>query len=173
MGIAYRIRQFWNLIRAKPLPESAKRNVAAILSPAELVLFEQQVAGDRMHSYRVLRTLQAAGEDDARLLAAALLHDVGKSHMKTTVVGRVIGAVGEKLFPEHAVRWGETGQDWWRRPFAIRRQHAQLGAALAEEAESDPTTVRLIRHHQDRAQVLDDPEERQLLERLQWADDQN
>lgn len=173
MGIAYRIRQFWNLIRAKPLPESAKKNVAAILSPAELVLFEKQVASDRMHSYRVLRTLQGAGEDDRRLLAAALLHDVGKSQVKTTVVGRVIGAAGEKLFPWHAVRWGGSGQGRWRRPFVIRRQHAQWGAALAEEADSDPTTIRLIRYHQDRASVLDDPEERQLLERLQWADNQN
>lgn len=173
MGIAYRIRQFWNLIRAKPLPESALDIVAAILSPSEFVLFQEQVTGDRMHSYRVLRTLQGAGESDARLLAAALLHDVGKSQMKTTVVGRVIGAAGERLFPAQAARWGKSETGWWRRPFVIRRQHAHWGAALAEEAGSNPTTVRLIRHHQDRAHVLDDPEERQLLERLQWADNLN
>lgn len=173
MGLAYRIRQFWNLIRVKPLPKSALENVAAILSPAEVVLFRKQVAGDRAHSYRVLRTLQRAGETDTRLLAAALLHDVGKSRVKTTVVGRVVGAVGERLFPEHAATWGQTEQGSWRRPFVIRRQHARWGAALAKEAGSNPTTVRLIRHHQDRSHVLDDLEERQLLERLQWADNQN
>jgi putative nucleotidyltransferase with HDIG domain len=173
MDIAYRIRQLWNLIRAKPLPESALVHVATILSPAELVLFHKQVASDRVHGYRVLRTLQQAGEQDARLLAAALLHDVGKSRTKMTVVDRVLGAVGERLFPEHTTNWGKNEQGRWRRPFVIRRQHAQWGATLAREAGSNPTTVRLIRHHQDPASVLDNLEDRQLLERLKWADNQN
>lgn len=173
MSLAYRLRQFWRLIRAQPLPEKAWTTIETILSPAELALFRQQTVGDRAHGYRVLLTLQEEGEDDRCLLAAALLHDVGKCRMKTTILDRVMGTVGQRLFPRRAAAWGKTTGRGWRRPFVIRRQHALLGATMAEQAGSEATTVRLIRHHQDSPQVMKDAEERHLLERLQWADNQN
>lgn len=173
MSIAYRIRQFWRLLRARPLPENAWRDIKDVLSPAELALFRRQSAGDCAHGFRVMKTLKDAGETDRRLLAAALLHDLGKSLMDTTTLDRVVGALGEQLFPERATRWGmASGQDW-RRPFVIRQQHARWGADLASNAGSQTMTVNLIRHHQDPPEKMNEEEARRLLAKLQWADNQH
>lgn len=173
MSIAYRARQFWRLLRPQPLPDEGWSTIETILSPSELALFRWQQAGDRAHAYRVMQTLLDAGDTDRRLLAAALLHDVGKCQMQITLLDRVVGVLGERLFPEHASRWGNTAGRGWRRPFVIREQHARWGARLANQAGSAVVTVRLIRHHQEPPDKLGDAEARRLLARLQWADDQH
>ena len=173
MGIVYRVYQFWRLLKAEPFPQEALPVVAAVLSPAELALFRQQVATDQTHGLRVLQTLQAAGETDPDLLAAALLHDVGKCRLSPTIWDRVAGAFGEKFFPQRAALWAKGKPNLFRRPFTIRFQHAAWGAEMAQRAGSRPRTVRLIRYHQDDADNLHGAEERRLLARLKWADNQN
>ncbi len=173
MGLGYRLRQFWRLVQDEPFPQEQWPLVEAILTPAEAALFKQQAAADQVHGLRVLQTLRQAGETDACLLAAALLHDVGKCRLRPTLWDRVSGAILEKLFPARAARWGAAELTWWRRPLIIRRQHAAWGADMAREAGSAPLTVQLIGHHQDSLDGLSDDEQRRLLARLQWADDQN
>lgn len=173
MGIAYRIQQFWRLLKVEPFPQEALPVVAAVLSPAELALFRKQAATDQTHGLRVLQTLQAAGETDSALLAAALLHDVGKCRLAPTIWDRVVGAFGERFFPQRAASWGEGNPNLLRRPFVIRFQHAAWGAEMAQRAGSRPLTVRLIRYHQGDGEELQNPEEIQLLARLKWADNRN
>lgn len=173
MGIVYRLRQFWRLLKVPPFPEEGLAAVSAVLTPAELDLFRRQATEDQTHALRVLKTLQEAGEMDPDLLTAALLHDAGKCRLSPTIWDRVMGAAGEKLFPKRAAKWGTGAPTLLRRPFVIRFQHAAWGAEIAQEAGSRPRAVRLIRHHQDDAAMLTDPGERRLLTRLKWADDQN
>jgi hypothetical protein len=73
--------------------------IAAVLSPGELALFRRFSNGDQQHGYQVMRMLLAAGDDHPALLAAALLHDVGKTQLSIRVWERVVGSLGEIFFP--------------------------------------------------------------------------
>lgn len=173
MDIVYRAQQFIRAVATRKLSPDAWGVIEAVLSPAELALFHRQAAVDRVHCFRVLETLQEAGETDPHLLEAALLHDVGKSRLRPTLWDRVAGSFGDRFFPGRVQAWAEGGNDAWRRPFVIRWRHADWGAQMTHKAGSHPTTVRLIRYHQSDPASLTDYRERRLLQRLQWADDQN
>lgn len=173
MGVIYRLRQFASVVATPRLPTDAWPIIKATLSLEELALFRRHAEVDRVHSFRVLRTLQEAGETEPHLLAAALLHDVGKSRVRPTLWDRVTGSLGERFFPKRVPAWATGGDEAWRRPFVIRQQHATWGAQMARDAGSHPTTVRLIRYHQSEPRSLHEQQERLLLQRLQWADDQN
>lgn len=173
MRVAYRLGQFWQLIHASPLPPEAWREIEGVLAPAELALFRRFSPADRQHGYRVMCTLRAAREEEPALLVAALLHDVGKTRVRIRLWERVLGTLGERVFPGRVKAWGSGRAGGWRRPFAIRVQHAAWGAKMAEEAGSAPLAVALVRRHQDKALDHLEPELARLLRRLQWADEQH
>lgn len=173
MGITYRVRQFWRLVKAPALPASAWQQIEAILTPAELALFRRFNPGDQVHSYAVLRTLQTAGESEPALLTAALLHDIGKTRLNVRVWERVAGSLGDIFFPRWAQEWGGGPARGWRRPFVIRRRHPAWSAQMAAAAGSSPLAVSLIRHHQDKELSHLDASLAALLRRLQWADSQH
>lgn len=169
MGLAYRLRQLRANLTAGPLDERASRVVAETLAPAEAALFYRLIPADQWHSYRVLCDLRAAGHHDPDLLAAALLHDVGKTLYPLSPWDRTVIVVGSALFPSRAVAWGRGALDSWQRPFVVRARHAEWGASMAEAAGSRPAMIDLIRRHQDKALRVDDD----ALRVLQWADDRN
>ena len=170
MDLPYRLRQFRALLVARPLDAARWREIEALLSPAELALFRRFSPGDRQHSYRVMRALREAGHDDERLLAAALLHDVGKTRLRLHLWERISGALVETFAPSLGAHWGAGPARSWRRPFVIRAQHAEWGAEMAEAAGSDLATAALIRHHQQKPPDTGDDELDRLLGYLQWAD---
>lgn len=172
MNVMYRLRQFWQLVTARPLSPAAWQEIEGVLTPAEVALFRRYTPADQRHAYRVLRVLRAAGQDHPDLLAAALLHDVGKTRYRPRAWERVLGTVAERLFPGRIERWGAGEPRGWRRPFVIRAQHAAWGAEMAAAAGSSPLTVTLIRRHQDKAVAADKGETAVLLRQLQAADDQ-
>lgn len=173
MDPGYRIRQFWQLLTAAPLPPQAWREIDTVLTPDEGALFRQFSAADRQHSYRVMQTLRRAGCEQPELLAAALLHDVGKTRYRPRLWERIVGAVVETVCPQCVWRWGRGPARGWKRPFVIRRQHADWGAELAQKAGSSPRTVAFIRHHQDKQPAALDSQMQEQLRQLQWADDQH
>ena len=181
VGIFYRLGQFWRGWRARPLPDEALERITAVLTPAETVLFGQFSLSDQQHSYQVLRTLQSAGQSHPDLLAAALLHDVGKTRAPLSVWERSLIVLGQAFVPGKTAVWGQGGVDSWQRPFIVKAQHPAWGAEMAQTANSRPLTIELIRRHQDTlpetpalsgAEVAVS-ETDQLLRQLQWADDQN
>lgn len=173
MGIGYRLRQLRSNLTAGPLDAAARQEIAAVLTPAESRLFSQLTHADQWHSVRVLRTLQDASYNQPDLLAAALLHDVGKARCPLSAWDRTVIVVMSALFPVRARRWGRRGSvDSWQRPFVAREQHPAWGAEMAAEAGSRPGVVELIDRHQEKVEEVRD-ESDQLLAWLQWADDQN
>ncbi len=146
----YRVRQFWSALTAAPRPEDLFE-VGKTLSPALMRLFEQMHPSEQAHSLIIYRRLREQGETDTDLLAAALLHDVGKSLYPLQMGERVAIVLMKALFPGYAKSWGQGEPKGWKRPFVIAEKHAEWGAQMAAQAGASPTTVELIRRHQEPA----------------------
>jgi len=159
---AYRSRQFLGAVRAR-VGEDERAEVAARLTPQEQSLFFSMDLSDQRHALDVFRMLKANGQRDASLLAAALLHDVGKGRI--TVWQRVAFVLLNAVSPRLLCRLASGHGSGWRGALARSLDHAERGAALAEAAGSTLETVRLIRLH--RAPAGDDA----ALGMLQAADE--
>lgn len=172
MRVQYRLRQLRHNLAAGPLPAAAQAEIAGLLTKPERVLFARYDHADQWHALRVLHMLRDAGYNHPDLLAAALLHDVGKTRYPLSVWDRIVIVVGQAFFSRRAERWGHGAPQGWRRPFVVRTQHPAWGAEMAATAGSRPGVVTLIRRHQEHP-VDTTGEEETLLRQLQWADDQN
>ncbi len=173
MRVRYRARQLWRTVTAKALTPEQRADIQATLTPEEHRLFLRYDMTDQQHCYRVMRALVDRGAVDPDLLAAALLHDVGKTEVPLSSMDRIVGTIAEKGWQGSLDRWGNEPPQGWRRPFSVRVQHADWGAQLAERAGSRPRVVYLIRRHQDHSVEDMTPEDARLLQLLQWADEQN
>jgi hypothetical protein len=172
MDVRYRLSQFWHNITAQPLSKFEQEQIANNLTPQELELFLQMSDSDQRHGYRVYRLLRDNGYTDSDLLAAALLHDIGKVHANLSAWDRAMAVLGEALWPGKAKEWGEGERRGWKRTFVVRERHAAWGGDMAEKAGSRKAVIDLILHHQD-PQPMNKNESDKRLMLLQWADDQN
>jgi hypothetical protein len=114
-------------------PFEAEAWVAGVLSEAEVGLWRRMSGPDRRHAVGVARRVEAALGEQATppVLAAALLHDVGKVRSGLGTFGRVAAT----LAPVRSPRMEQY------------RRHPELGAELLELAGSDPLTVTWAREH--------------------------
>lgn len=172
MGFVYRIKQFWQLANAKPLPDEVKGEIAVILTPAENELFYRYSYGDQWHTYNVLKTLESVGQTDPAMQTAALLHDIGKTDVKLTLWDRTLIVLASAFVPDKVDEWGDGSLDGWKRPFIVKKKHAEWSANLTRAIGTDPLAVKLMHHHQDKLPI-DDTILSDLLTQFQWADDQN
>lgn len=190
MRALYRVRQFWHALVATPESEELAQ-ARHFLTPALMELFLRLQPSEQAHSLWVYRQLREAGETNPDLLAAALLHDVGKSCHPLQLWERAAIVLGKALFPQKSRNWGQAEPQGWKRPFVVAAQHSVWGAEMAARAGASPMTVALIQRHQDAAQRSStggsatesihsgqaslnpiSPEE-QLLSRLQLLDDES
>ncbi|MEW6420869.1 MAG: HD domain-containing protein [Deinococcota bacterium] len=111
----------------------------AQLTPAEARVYLGMDARDREHACRVTRhLLRDHPGSGAEVVAAALLHDCGKSIRPYRVAERVL--VG--LVPNRLARVVPLG------PLAVRAYHPELGAELLARAGARVRVARLVaRHH--------------------------
>jgi hypothetical protein len=179
----YRVRQFLDALAAR-IDEDDEQELARLLTPPQRELFRRMAPNDQRHALNVCATLHQAGYDDPDLLKAALLHDAGKAAGRIWLWQRTLIVLLRRWAP-HVLRWLARGDcpakaPWWRRGFVVNRLHPQLGAQWAAQTGCLPTTVALIRRHQDPLQVPPleaRPEEKDYQERLlvalQWADGVN
>jgi len=131
--------------------------VRSVLSPPEIALWSRMSRPDRRHAAGVARRVEAdlgPVRSTAPVLAAALLHDVGKvqsglgtfRRVVATVVGAVAGRGGS------GPGGGGTARRWSQRRGPLRRiglylSHASLGAELLAGAGSADLTVAWAREH--------------------------
>jgi hypothetical protein len=147
-----------------------------ILTPAQRDLFQQMAPNDQRHSINVCAALRRAGDDDPDLLVAALLHDVGKAAGRIWLWQRTLIVLLQRCAPALLVRVARapnpSAAQWWRRGFVINQFHPELGARWAARAGCSPTTVALIRRHQEPVLSINSEQDR-LLAALQRADGVN
>ncbi|TMD68035.1 MAG: hypothetical protein E6I91_05425 [Chloroflexi bacterium] len=105
-SLAYRLGQVREQLGfVEPLSEQDYNEVAALLpTVAALSLFRTMTPADQQHSLRVCRRLQARGCKDKDMLAAALLHDVGKAQGRVPFWTRPAIVLGKKLAPHLLTR---------------------------------------------------------------------
>jgi len=159
--VAYRARQFFRALTAS-LADEELNEAQQALTPAQWVLFCRMSPADRRHGAAVYRALRARAVHSPDLLAAALLHDVGKASAAAPLWMRVAVALLERLAPDWLERLSRGTTRGWRQRLSAYLRHAELGAHQAAQAGCSPRTVALIRRHHEPVERPTGEEERQL-----------
>lgn len=170
MPAMYRVQQF--LRAAETWIQPAEIDILLLeqyLPPGAVGLFTAMPRYDQRHALSVLHLLRQQGYSEPDLMAAALLHDVGKtvsSKGRLRLWHRVANVLLRSIRPGLLEQLGRDEVDSWRRPFFVQENHAAIGAELAGQAGCSSLTVELIRYHEDEAAAWGRP----LLAALQAAD---
>ena len=142
LHLAHLARRFFGALDPRGPSEEDEAWVAAQLGTGERELWARMSGPDRRHAVGVARRV-AATVTERWVVAAALLHDVGKVSSQLSTVARVPATVAGLVARERVA--AGTGR------LARYLRHDALGAELLERAGADPRTVAWAReHHLDR-----------------------
>ena len=139
-------RRFFDVLFARPLTVDERAAVGLWLErDLEQVFFEQQGA-DQRHAYEAALSVMAAMHDASDVVAAALLHDVGKRHSRLGIIGRTVASLLILA----------------RLPLTQRmksyRDHGIIAAAELAELGAPPLAIDYaLHHHGDRPASIDAP----------------
>ena len=156
-AVTYRLKQTWQQLGfAPPLTREEYEEVARWLPASALPLFRTMTPADQQHSLRVCRGLQVRGCTERDMLAAALLHEVGKAEGRVPFWTRPVIVLMKLLAPAFLPRLviapdklARTALPDWRRSLSYAWYHADIGADLAAAAGLSSQAVIYIRaHHQ-------------------------
>jgi hypothetical protein len=131
--------RFFTSLSSTPPPAADDAWAESQLLAGESELWRRMSGADRRHAIGVGRSTSALlGSPDRAVLAAALLHDVGKIEARLGTVARA----GVTLFAVVVGMQRLTGRA------ALYVQHPALGASLLAAAGSDPLTIAwTLEHH--------------------------
>jgi hypothetical protein len=147
-GAGHLVRRFFGSLRPGGPSADDQTWVERQLLPAEQELWARLPGPDRRHSAAVAREVERAlGAEATRpVLAAALLHDIGKLESGLRTYGRVVATLSAKVAGrEMAHAW--VKQRGYARRVGLYLLHPELGGDLLELADSDPLTVTWAREH--------------------------
>ena len=147
----YRIGQFRRAWMDAPSLEGLAR-AEAVLTPPLFELFCKMLPFEQAHAIRVYEGLIAQGVEDPDLLAAGLLHDVGKAHR-----------------PLPGPQRGRGEPEGLRAGIVVAARHAEWGADMAAAAGAGERLVRFIRVHDANLSFLP-ANERAQVSKLQSVD---
>jgi hypothetical protein len=148
MRIVHLVKRFFGSLWPMGPLKKNQLWAAELLLPEQRKLWFRMSRADRRHAVGVARRVERALGHEATppVLAAALLHDVGKLDSGLGTYGRVIatvaGAVGGR---DMATQW--TKASGFTRRVGLYLRHAELGGDLLDMAGSDPLTSAWARQH--------------------------
>jgi hypothetical protein len=152
-------------------PSSAdKQWVESVLSEDELQLWRRMSNADRRHAAGVAHEVERrlGAEATRPVLAAALLHDVGKVSAGLGTYGRVIATVASAAAGKQMADAWTEGKGFTRK-VGLYLRHPELGGDMLALAGSDPVTVAWARQHHLSEDEWTLP--RPIAEALKAADD--
>ena len=166
-GPVHLARRFVGSLSPRPLSPADRAWVHDTLGAGERKLWDRMPRADRKHAAGVARDVDdRLDHATPAVLAAALLHDVGKIEAGLGTFGRVLatvvaGVVGR----ERATAWsvGRRGR------IGSYLRHPEIGATLLEAHGADPLTVRWAAEHHRAAERWTVP--RPFADALHAADD--
>jgi hypothetical protein len=122
--------------------------VRSVLSDGELRLWDRMSRADRRHAVGVARRVQQALGHEATppVLAAALLHDVGKVDAALGTYGRVVATLASSVAGRNAAHDWSRARGFTRR-VGLYLRHPELGGDMLALAGSDALTVAWAREH--------------------------
>lgn len=134
-------RRFVGMLDPRGPSAEAEAWVRSVLGDGEWALWQRMSGPDRRHAVGVAREVERrlGAQATPPVLAAALLHDVGKVESGLGAVGRVLATLAGVLAAQRAAA-GEGR-------VARYLTHDRRGAALLEAAHADPLTVAWAREH--------------------------
>jgi hypothetical protein len=100
------------------------------------VFFEQMTA-DQRHGYHAALSVISDGRSDSDVIAAALMHDIGKRHARLGVIGRSVTSIMILL-----------GLPLTRR-MLLYKDHGKNGARELARLGAPPLAIEFALHHQD------------------------
>jgi len=146
----HRARRFFGSLWPKGPAEDDERWARSHLLAGEEQLWDRMSGPDRRHALGVARRVEVAlGEEATRpVLAAALLHDVGKTVADLGTYGRVVATLSGAITgaDTHAL-WVEGSG--FTRKVGLYLTYPALGADLLRLAGSDELTVAWAREHHE------------------------
>jgi hypothetical protein len=148
---AHLVRRFFGSLRPGGPPARDREWVQTVLSVDEFALWRRMSGPDRRHSAQVARAVHGELGDDAptEVLAAALLHDVGKTHSGLRTFGRVVATLTIKTAGRAEVESWMQNSGLHRR-IALYQNHPAIGGDDLELGGSHPLTIAWTReHHRD------------------------
>lgn len=164
----HRVAQFLRAAFARPADAEqalVEQHLPPLLRPA----FARLSRAEQAHAVATLRTLLRQGHADPDLLAAALVHDLGKSRAPLRLLERVLIVLAQSFLPRQAAGWGQGEARGWRRPFVVAARHAAWGEALVLEAGGSARLAEIVRRHHEPLPAASTPVDL-LLQALKAAD---
>ena len=148
MKLGHLTKRFFGSLWPKGPSAKSEEWVRSVLSDGELKLWQRMSRADRRHAVGVARDVERrlGHEATTPILAAALLHDVGKVAAGLGTYGRVIATLaGAAAGRTMAEAW--TQGKGFTRKVGLYLRHPVLGADMLAMANSDPLAVTWAREH--------------------------
>lgn len=149
MGFGHLAKRFFGAVVSAPLNDDESQWVMNSLIEGEQALWRRMSVADQRHAHGVARrVVEMLGEKATRpVIAAALLHDVGKIEADVNTLERVMATLaGSQGNREQIEQWSK--EDGWIGKAGRYLMHNEIGARLLEEAGSDPLTIAWAREHE-------------------------
>ena len=141
LQLAHLARRFFGALDPRGPSEEDEAWVAGLLGEGEHELWARMSGPDRRHAVGVARAVAGTNEGaQPWVLAAALLHDVGKATSGLRTFGRVVATVAAEV-------GGRERVTAWDSAIGRYLRHDVDGARLLQQAGSDPLTVAWTREH--------------------------
>lgn len=123
------------MLGARPLSVAEQELARSILAPRLQTIFFEQTHADQRHGLESARHVMCSGKARPDLIAAALLHDVGKRHARLGILGRVAASLLiAARFPLRA-------------RFRAYRDHGPVAAEELRNIGAPEVAVTFARHH--------------------------
>ncbi len=146
-SMSHLAQRFFGALSPAGPPAHDEAWATGMLLPGELRLWSAMSGPDRRHAVEVAR--QVSGQSAEReVLAAALLHDVGKVEAGIGTFGRVaVTLAAMALGRRRLVELGRRRDKGTMHRVATYLSHDRVGGELLRRAGSDPFTVEWAEQH--------------------------